>query len=136
MKPLVSILLISAMLGCTASSAPPQQSLNPAIGAPAKDKYKDIRHGEDWLNPYLHVCSHGVDVSLRALKRKTETVPIGDLRRALLDVSVEGWPYGRVVALQSCSIGTPGDRQAQAERMMKVENVLTSMGLSINGWPS
>lgn len=136
MRRFLSVSLIGTMLGCNPGPHSPQQFLSPEIRLPSKDKYKDVRDAKDWMNPYLQACNHSVIVYLRALKPQPETVSIENVRRGLLDVAVEAWPYGRVVALQSCSIGVPGGQQAQRDEMMQLESILTSLGLTIDRWPS
>jgi hypothetical protein len=64
-------------------------------------------------------------------------VAIRDLHGTLVKLPVEAWPYGRVVALQECSIvDVPGDTQARRQRLAEVKAVLTALGLRVTRWPA
>jgi hypothetical protein len=105
--------------------------LNPRIGSPISAKYGPIRDAKDWLNPYLQVCAGGVDVT----KRKS-LVAIRELSGTLIKLPVEAWPYGRVVALQECSIDVAGGGVARWQRLADVEQVLKTLGLFVTRWPA
>ena len=130
------ILAVACASGLQGAQATEERQLDRRIGPAISDKYKTIRDAQDWLNPYLSVCSQGVIVAVRSIRRDTRTVPIAELRQTLLDLPVLGWPYGRIVALQDCSIGVPGDEQERRRRMRDVEAALKTLGLEINRWPS
>jgi hypothetical protein len=122
--------------GIQARQIASERRLNPAIGAPILNRYESIRGAQDWLNPYLTVCPQGVLLDVRSVKRVNDTVSPEMLREVLLDLPVKAWPYGRIVALQNCSLGSPGDTEDRKKRMLKVEDVLKTLGLAINHWPS
>jgi hypothetical protein len=109
--------------------------LDPAIGPPILERYESIRDAQDWLNPYLSVCPHGVLLDVRSVGRVDETVSPDTLRTVLLDLPVSAWPYGRIVALQDCSLGSPGDEDDRKRRMLEVESVLETLGLDTSRWP-
>lgn len=113
-----------------------EERLDPAIGAPIPERYKSVRDAQGWLNPYLSVCPQGVIFSVRSVNRVRETVSLENLRTALLDLPVRAWPYGRIVALQDCSIGIPGDAEDRKKRMREVEAVMKALGLDMSMWPS
>ena len=110
--------------------------LHPAIGPALPDRYTSVRAAQDWLNPYLAACPQGAVLSVRSLKRLNETVRIDALRATLVDLPLVAWPYGRVVALQDCSLGVEGDADGRTKRMENVEGVLKSLGLEVRRWPS
>ena len=118
--------------------------LNPSIGPPRTERFESIRDGQDWLNPYLTLCPQGVIMSVRSLNRVRETVPVSALRTALLDLPVSGWPYGRIVALQGCSIISSAvsaearetQRRERETQRQEVEAVLKDLDLEIRYWPS
>jgi hypothetical protein len=112
-----------------------ERRLNSAIGAPILNRYESIRDAQDWLNPYLTVCPQGVLLDVRSVKRVNDTVSPETLREMLLDLPVKAWPYGRIVALQNCSLGSPGDTEDRNKRMLEVEDVLKTLGLAIDHWP-
>jgi hypothetical protein len=51
----------------------------------------------DWENPYLVVLKDGVDVKAHDYRR---TVPVSELRRVLVALPVNAWPYGAVAAVE------------------------------------
>jgi hypothetical protein len=120
------------MFGAGQSS---NQQLNPRIGSPVPARYAAVRDAKDWLNPYLQICAAGADLTVHSIKLRS-FVAIRDVRDALVKLPVEAWSYGRVVALQECSIGVPGDAQASRQRLAEVEAVLKALGLQISHWPA
>lgn len=141
-------LMFVLLLGAVACSAPvkgrsAQQApgtddgqLDTRIGPPAVEKYEAIRDAKDWLNPYLSVCPQGVILSVRSVRREAQTVSIEELAQTLRELPTLGWPYGRIVALQDCSIGIPGDEEESRRRMLEVQAVLKTLKLEVSLWPS
>jgi hypothetical protein len=129
------ILGVVTAVGIRADQASADRQLDPAIGPPVPKKYASIRAARDWQNPYLSVCRQGVIMNVRSVKRLSDTVPIEMLRTALLNLPVTAWPYGRIVALQDCSIGIAGDTEDSKRRIRDVEAVLKALGLEIDRWP-
>lgn len=130
-----SILGVAAAIGIVACQGKAERGFDPAIGPPILEKYKSVRDARDWLNPYLSVCPQGVILSVRSINRVHDTVQIEALRSTLLDLPAIAWPYGRIVALQDCSIGVPGDTEDRKTQMRTVESVLKGLGLDISRWP-
>ena len=125
----MSILLL-VVAGC-ADPAAAKQELNARIGPPVPKMYENIQDGQDWLNPYLSVCSEGVELSVKSIRREPQTLKIQELREILRALPVGSWPYGRIIAIQECSIGfTP------RQLMSDVQDVLRSLGLAVSHWPS
>jgi hypothetical protein len=122
--------------GVQQSSLAEKGQLDARLGPPAAERYRAIRYGQDWLNPYLSVCPQGVVLSVRSVGRETQTIKIEELQQTLRELPVQGWPYGRIVALQDCSIGIPGDEEAQQQRMRDVQAVLGNLKLEVSLWPS
>ena len=108
-----------------------EHQLDPRIGPAVPAKFTGIRDAKDWLNPYLSVCPQGVVMRVRSITRERRTIPIADLGRTLLELPVDAWPYGRVVGLQPCGLGHPGDELQQAKRYLDVKAVLNSLRLWI-----
>jgi hypothetical protein len=136
-KPLLSALVavVVATLPTAGSAQSSNQQLNPRIESPVPARYDVVRDANDWLNPYLQVCASGVDVTVRSIKRKS-SVAIRDLRDTLVKLPLKAWSYGRIVALQECSIGVPGDAEARRQRLSEVEAVLKALGLQVSRWPA
>jgi len=124
------------LLASWACQAKQRRDLDPRIGPPIQERYKSVRDAREWLNPYLSVCPPGVVLSVRSAGRVHDRVEVEALRIALLDLPATAWPYGRIVALQDCSIGVPGDAEERKTRMQAVESVLNGLGLAISRWPS
>ena len=110
-------------------------SLDSRIGPAARQKYAAVTDMKDWLNPYVTVCLQGVELRATAINHKSLVTP-ADLRAALVKLPIEAWPYGRVVALQECSLGLPGDEVGSRQRLGQVENVLKALGVEIFGVPA
>lgn len=124
-------------IGCLSPFAAAQTTaqLDSRIGRPVRAKYESIRDAKDWLNPYLQVCPQGVDMTVAAVKNKS-LVGVSDLRTALIKLPLEAWPYGRIVAVQECSLGVSGDEQARRQQLAAVEAVLRTLGLEVSRWPA
>jgi len=130
--PIVGLALV-ALTGSFLSSQ--ELKLDSRIGSAVKDKYATIQNGSDWLNPYLALCPSGaVDLIARSVKHRSE-VSFSELRAALVKLPVEAWPYGRVVAVAECSVGSPGDEQVRRERRLAVEAVLKELDVQADFWP-
>ncbi len=114
------------------SADPP---LSSRIGTPVSAKYAAVRDASEWLNPFLVVCADGVHLVARSVKRES-VVSIGKVREALVSLPVEAWPYGRIAAVQECSIRGVFDTPAIRERLAHLLAVLESLGVVINRWPS
>jgi hypothetical protein len=128
--------LAAAALPTPAAAQSPSERLNPRIGSPVPARYDAVRDARDWLNPYLQVCAGGINVTVHSIKHKS-LVAIRDLHGTLVKLPVEAWPYGRVVALQECSIvDVPEDTEARRQRLAEVEAVLKALGLLVTRWPA
>jgi len=112
----------------------PSLQLDSRIGPPVRTLYEGIRDGQDWRNPHLSVCADGAQLTARSIKHDS-IVSIRDLRAALVKLPVEAWPYGRVVAIQDCSIVDAAD-QDRGERRAEADAVLRALGLRIERWPA
>jgi hypothetical protein len=134
--------LLSALLAVIVSALPTlgaaqtsNQQLDSRIQSPVRARYEGVRDAKDWLNPYLVVCAGGVEMTVHSLERKS-LVTIGDLRETLVKLPVEGWPYGRIVALQECSIVVPENAETDRRRLTEVEAVLKALGVHVSHWPA
>jgi hypothetical protein len=129
--------LLLLAVGCSSALGPTQTTgqLDSRIGRAVPAKYEGVRDAKDWLNPFLSICPQGVDVTVASVN-DTSLVSIPDLRAALIRLPLNAWPYGRIVGLQKCSIGIPGDEQASRQRLAAVEAVLKALGLAVRRWPA
>ena len=133
---LSAFLVVIAALPALSQIQSSNQQLTPQIGSAVPERYGAVRDAKDWLNPYLQVCAGGIDLTVHSVKRKS-SVAIRDLRDTLVKLPVEGWPYGRIVALQDCSLGVPGDAEASRQRIVEIDAVLNkALGLQVSRWPA
>jgi hypothetical protein len=134
---MIALLLFAAVFACvTQQQSTVEWQLDRRIGPPFPERYSAIRDSQEWLNPYLKLCGQGVILSVRSISSEERELEIRDLRQTLLDLPVAGWPYGRVVALQDCSLLDLGDEDASRQRMLEVESVIKSLQLEASRWPS
>jgi hypothetical protein len=127
------VILVAMLAAVHAQSS--RRQLDPRIGPPVPSKYDAVRDAKDWLNPYLQVCADGVELTAHSVKHKS-TVAVRDLSDALVRLRAEAWPYGRIVALQECSIGIPEDAVVRQQRLVEVRNVLEALELQVSLWPA
>ena len=113
-----------------------RQTLDPSIGPALPAKYSSVRDAASWLNPFVQVCPPGVVVTATAAELRNRRVPTDALRRWLVDLPLSAWPYGRIVALQECSIGSPADADERRKQMQEAESILTGIGAVISRWPA
>ena len=134
---LSSCLVVGAIVtgGMHAHQSVGERGLDPAIGPANAAKYESILDAQEWLNPYLSVCLDRIVLSVRSVNRVDETVPLGTLRNVLLDLPVTAWPYGRVVGLQDCSLGSRDDVEAR-KTMLGVDEILDALRVEKDRWPS
>lgn len=60
----------------------------------------------------LTIRKTDVELKTRIGSARTTLISVNSLRRALTDLPVEAWSYGRIVALSRDTVSTPADRQA------------------------
>ncbi len=58
------------------------------------------RDGAEWLNPYLVISPEGIELTSQPVGIERRLIARNDLKRALISLPLEAWPYGRVVATQ------------------------------------
>jgi VWFA-related protein len=119
-----------------ALSDPAKCALDPRIPAPAQEKITPVRDAAGWVNPYFVIKTDGVAITLKAISQEYESVPIEELASRVSRLPLEAWPYGRVVAVQEIGIRSGNDNALIARNRASVEKILTSLGLTINWWPS
>jgi hypothetical protein len=118
---------------CTRPKSQESEQLNASIPAAHPELYKNIYDGQDWLNPYLHVCSRDITLVVRSITKDRRVIQVTDLRRTLVDLPVAAWPYGRVIAVQDCSIGNRDE--ALAAKIDAVLDIVKALRLDVERWP-
>ena len=129
-----SLLLITAC-GQQMAAAAGDDQLDPKIAPADRDKYKSVRDAKDWANPYLVVRADGVELISKAVPQGRKVVAVKDLQKSLLDLPVSAWPYGRVAAVQEAGVRSGNDDERIKQNKAKVEQVLKSLGVTIELWP-
>ncbi len=115
-----------------------KHSLDSRIAPPNPSKYKDIRDGKDWQNPYLVILPEGVEVTTRSPTVERRIVTCGELTEFLVSLPITSWPYGRVIAVSETGIRSSNgkDDQRITENKMKTEKILASLDVKVDWWPS
>ena len=152
MKNKLSAAVVLTICAATALAARPTQGdttaprgrLNPRIAAADKQRYKSIQDAKAWLNPYLVIGADGIEVIAKSIPSGSKTVASADLRRTLIELPVDAWPYGRVAALQDTGLraadrnGVPdrNDEEAIHRNHQAAAAILEALGVVIELWPS
>jgi hypothetical protein len=112
--------------------------LNPGIGLANPQQYKSIRNAKEWKNPYLVIRRDGIEVIASGLPSGGKTVASTDLQRALIDLAVTAWPYGRVVAVQDIGIRAAdrSDQESIADNLNATLAILKTLQVTVERWPS
>jgi hypothetical protein len=109
-----------------------ERRLDVRIPPPDPALYRAIRQPRDWRNLWL-------DVSNRCYRLRSISLPSGrfvapaDLRRALTDLPVGDWPYGRVAVDQSPSI-VPADKAWIAAMHRNVDTAIDLLRVVDADW--
>lgn len=109
-----------------------EPTLDARIGFPDQGQFKRVCDENDWRNPLIDVTANG-RILLRSASNPTfRSIDVADLRRALVDLPVGDWPYGRIIAI-------PNKAHADANAVAAyVSDVITSVNplrMSWWGWP-
>lgn len=119
-----------------AAEASGSGQLNPMIQPADREKYNSVRDAKDWANPYLVIRADGVELISPAASRVRQTIPASELQKSLLKLPLSGWPYGKVVAVSEISIRSGNDDELIEQNKAKVEQILKSLQVEIEWWPS
>ena len=119
-----------------APAALAQEQLSSEIPAVRHEKLKSIRDAKDWSNPFLVARVDGIEVISTAIPGGRKLVTLANLRRTLVGLPTNAWPYGRVVAIQGNGVQTPESHARIEECMPAVKAVLKALRLEIDLWPS
>ncbi len=88
------------------------------------------------LHPYLVIGADGIGIFSKAVPKGRKTVPVADLRRTLLSLPVDAWPYGRVIAIQEAGIRSGDDAKVIEQSKGKAEQVIKGLRVKLEWWPS
>ncbi len=112
--------------------------LNSRIGPANPKRYKSVRDGKDWENPYLVIRREGIEVIARGLPAGQGIIASTDLRRMLIELPVTAWPYGRVVVVAEIGLrsGDGSDEQPIADNLNATLAILKTLQVTVERWPS
>ncbi len=122
----------------------PRQRLSPRIEKANRQRYKSVQDAEAWLNPNLGIGADGIVVISKSIPSGRKTVASAELRRTLVELPVEAWPYGRVVALSDTGVRASDrngvldrhDEEAIRRNHQAAIKILKALGVVIEFWPS
>ena len=119
-------------------AAVPRGRLDPRIAVADRQRYKSIQDAKNWRNPILVIRADGNQVISKGLPSGERTVAPTDLQRALIDLPVTAWPYGRVVAVQDIGLHPAdlSDGPAIANNRNVTLAILKTLEVTVEGWPS
>lgn len=136
---LFSICTASLLTGWPVQSDSVEASkLNPRIGPAILQRYRSIRDGKHWENPYLVIRRDGIELIAKGLPFVRQAVVSTDLRRTLVELPVTAWPYGRVVVVQEIGIraADTSDEQSIADNRNLTLAILKTLHITVERWPS
>ena len=114
------------------------ERLNPRIGPANSPRYRTIRDVKDWKNPYLVIRRDGIQVIATDLPSGPRTIAPTDLQRALVELPVSAWPYGRVAVVQEIGIGAAdrSDDKSIADNLAAALAILKALNVKVERWPA
>jgi hypothetical protein len=96
-----------------------------------------VHDAADWKNPYLVITKDGViPITLLESNSERKSIRVDELEGFLRKLPLCAWPFGKVVAAREVSIRSGNDSRDIARTKAQVENLLKSIGVGIDWWPS
>jgi len=106
------------------------------VPGPRDEDIRKVRTAEDWHNPYVMVYRNSFELILPDRPRTSERVSLVEIEKSLLDLPLESWPLGRVVAVQEIAIRSAGDDQKIARNIRALKRMLQSHKVRVDLWPT
>lgn len=135
---LISIFVL--LPGLVAFAQQPTNKASPLrsrVPAAKPEKYRDVREGAQWKNPYLIVQANGVQIWVNGAASSGPTIPVPDVIGYLEKLPDRTWPYGLVVAVQENSIiGSKDDTVSIRRNLSELLQRLKDAGVPAKLWPS
>ena len=107
-----------------------------SVPEPNDEEIRKIRTAEDWHNPYVMVYRDSFELILHDRPRTPERLHLAELEKSLLDLSLERWTLGRVVAAQESAIRSAGDDEKIAKNIAALKRMLQSHKVRVDPWPT
>jgi hypothetical protein len=107
------------------------------IPDPKIDEIRRIRSAEDWPNPIVIVNAESVYLIMYIDGRRfQEELNLAGLEKALIELKLDRWSLGRVVAVEENGLRSPGENEKISEYAQKVIRLLESHKVMVERWPS
>lgn len=106
------------------------------IPPPDANKYRSVRDGRDWQNPYLIVRANGIDARPISAATEAPTMSPAEVVAYLETLPSIAWPYGLVVAVQENGICGVGDDARIKRNKEELVRLLEKAGIKVDLWPS
>jgi hypothetical protein len=122
------------------------------IPPPSKNRYLSVRTKDAYGNPFLVVHPQTVTLTilyrdqdpnafsggglLRPIKARKQDIDvrIADLPQALASLSLDVWPYGRVVAIEESPTAPKTERVAIRRNVEATIQILNDLGVVVDEW--
>jgi hypothetical protein len=115
--------------------------LSETIPPPDRKQFLTVKKQEDWRNPFLRLNSDGT-VTLLASSNAFQKLEGVNLEKALVELPVSDWPFGRVIAVQPCATRSEDKAQyaledkALKETWSRMRDTMSKLNVQVNLWPS
>jgi len=107
-----------------------------SVPGPRDEAIRKIRTPKDWHNPYVMIYRDSFELILHDRPRTSERIQLAKLEKSLLDLSLERWPLGRVVAVQEIAIRSGRDDEKIARNMAALKRMLQAHKIRVDLWPT
>ena len=107
-----------------------------SLPAPNDKEIRKIRTAEQWHNPYVIMHSDWYELILHDQPRGQALLTLDELEEALLKMSLDRWPLGRVVAVQEIGLRSRGDDIKIAGNLKALKRMLESQKVRVVQWPT
>ncbi|HSE36039.1 MAG TPA: hypothetical protein VLG74_01975 [Blastocatellia bacterium] len=130
------VIILLAMSSCATPKLEPPVTKGLGQVPPADlSATQRARTPADWKNPFLLISAEGFEMSRSHGASGDNSVSVDRMREILLDVPVESWPYGRIVAVQEICIRSRNDGTSIDRNRRELERMLKDLDITINWWP-
>jgi hypothetical protein len=126
---LMALQLVIAGTGWTQA-----QPLRKRIPKPDPAKYREVRDGKDWKNPFLVVRRGGIEII--GVTSIEPGIPVESVVGELERLPDSAWPYGLIVAVVNVGIQSRGDGPLIRANREKLLALLKRHGIAADPWPS
>ena len=129
-------LLIQSQVALGQADSNKQARVLDSVPEPGDEEIRKIRTAEDWHNPYVMVYRDSFELILHDRSRTSERISLATLEKSLLDLPLERWPLGRVVAVQEIAIRSGDDDEKIAANIEALKRMLQTHKVKVALWPT